>query len=60
MKIWIKTNLNKLILAFAVITGSIGLILGAVAYYQPNGLWKYLDRYYEEKVSLIDTAYNLN
>ncbi|WP_342219111.1 hypothetical protein [Spiroplasma endosymbiont of Amphimallon solstitiale] len=48
MKTWIKTNFQKIALSFAVITGSTGLILGAVAYYQTNGLTKYLDHFYEE------------
>ncbi|WJG69966.1 hypothetical protein [Spiroplasma ixodetis] len=48
MKTWIKTNFQKIALSFAVITGSIGLILGSVTYYQNNGLPKYLDHYYEE------------
>ncbi|WP_338957606.1 MULTISPECIES: hypothetical protein [unclassified Spiroplasma] len=43
MKTWIKTNFQKIALSFAVITGGIGLTLGAIAYNQTNNYKSFLN-----------------
>ncbi|WP_338979728.1 hypothetical protein [Spiroplasma endosymbiont of Lasioglossum malachurum] len=49
MKVWIKTNLNKITLALALtgaISGVTGLIIGSLAHHKTNDLSYFLDHDY--------------